>query len=147
MRHDPERWMAEVWADVYGFAPRKGEGWASRKVTFFLGKFRTEHDPKDGFYPVDCRNPRERRVIEFLLPILYSKKTQEAEHRNGQHSLRGAIREAACQLGTSDPRVGGEVYPPHRQETFSSLPVHPPPLPAERMCQRGGEGRLSHCGG
>ena len=27
MWHDPERWTAEVWVDVYGFAPRKGEGW------------------------------------------------------------------------------------------------------------------------
>ena len=57
MRQDPEQWTAEVWADVYGFVPRKGEGWASRKDTYFVGKFRTEHDPKDGFYPVDCKNP------------------------------------------------------------------------------------------
>ena len=68
MRQDPEQWTAEVWADVYGFVPRKGEGWASRKDTNFEGKFRTEHDPKDGFYPVDCKHPRECRVIEFLLP-------------------------------------------------------------------------------
>ena len=60
-------------ADVYNFAPRKGEGWASQKDTYFLGKFKAENNPKDGFYPVDCRQPRERRVIEFLLPILYPK--------------------------------------------------------------------------
>ena len=74
MRQDPERWTTEVWADVYGFAPKKGEGWASRKGTFFVGKFRAEHDPKDGFNPVDCQNPRERRVIEFILPILNPEK-------------------------------------------------------------------------
>jgi hypothetical protein len=74
MRQDLERWTAEVWADVYGFAPRKGEGWASRKDTFCVGKFREKHDPKDGFHPVNCKNPRERRVIEFLLPILYQEK-------------------------------------------------------------------------
>jgi hypothetical protein len=74
MRQDPEQWMAEVWAYVYGVAPRKGEGWASRKDTFFVGKFRAKQDPKDGFYLVDCRNPRERRVIEFLLPVLYPEK-------------------------------------------------------------------------
>ena len=71
---DPEKWTAEVWAEVYRFSPRKGEGWASRKDTFYVGKFRTEHDPKDGFHPVDCRNPRERRVIEFILPILSPEK-------------------------------------------------------------------------
>jgi hypothetical protein len=38
--------MAEVWEEVYGFIPRKGEGWASRKDNFYVGKFRGEHDPK-----------------------------------------------------------------------------------------------------
>ena len=53
---------------------RKGESWACRKDAFFVGKFKDEYNLKDGFYPVDCRNPREHRVIEFLLPILYSEK-------------------------------------------------------------------------
>jgi hypothetical protein len=71
---DPERWTAEVWVDVYGFAPRNGEGWVSRMDTFFVGKFRAKQDPKDGLNPVDCRNPREHKVTEFLLPILYPEK-------------------------------------------------------------------------
>ena len=71
MRRDPEQWTANVWADVYSFVLRKGEGWVSRKETYFLGKLKAENDPKDGFYTIDYRNPRERRVIEFLLPILY----------------------------------------------------------------------------
>ena len=33
-----------------------------------------EHDPKDGFHLVDYRNSRERRVIEFILPILSPEK-------------------------------------------------------------------------
>ena len=74
MRQVLEQWIAEVWVDVYGFAPRRGEGWANQKDTYFVRKFRMEHDPKDGFHPGDCRNPRECRVIEFLLPILYPEK-------------------------------------------------------------------------
>src|SRR6202011_3758672 len=31
-------------------------------------------DPKDGFHPGNCRNLRERRVLEFLLPILNPNK-------------------------------------------------------------------------
>ena len=77
MRQYPEQWIAEVWADVYGFAPRKREGWASWKDTYFVWKLRAKHDPKDGFYLVDCRNPRERRVIEFLLPILYPENPRD----------------------------------------------------------------------
>ena len=28
IRHDPEKWTAKIWAEVYMFAPRKCEGWA-----------------------------------------------------------------------------------------------------------------------
>jgi hypothetical protein len=61
--------------EVYAFAPRKGEGWANRKDSFYVGKFRRDHDPKDEFHPGNCRNHRERRVIEFfILPILTPEK-------------------------------------------------------------------------
>ena len=46
IRHDPQKWMAKVWAEVYGFFPLKGEGWASRKDNFYVGEFRAEHDRK-----------------------------------------------------------------------------------------------------
>jgi hypothetical protein len=39
-----------------------------------VGKFRGDHDPKDGFRLGNCRNHRERRVIEFILPILSPEK-------------------------------------------------------------------------
>ena len=74
IRQDSERWTAEVWAGVYGFAPRKGEGWTSRNDSLYVGKFRGEHNPKDGFHLGNCRNPRERRVIEFIMPILSPEK-------------------------------------------------------------------------
>jgi hypothetical protein len=32
MRRDPKQWTVKVWVDVYGFAPRRGEGWASKKT-------------------------------------------------------------------------------------------------------------------
>ena len=37
-------------------------------------KFRGDADPKEGFHPGNCRNKRERRVLEFLLPILNPDK-------------------------------------------------------------------------
>ena len=74
IRHDPEKWTTKVWAGVYGFPKDKGEGWASRRDSFYVGKFRTDPDPKDGFYPGNCWNLRERRVIEFILPIISPEK-------------------------------------------------------------------------
>ena len=59
---------------MYGFAPQRGEGKASQKDIYFVGKFRAKNVPRVGIYPVDCRNPKERRVIEFLLPIFYPAK-------------------------------------------------------------------------
>ena len=74
MRHDPKKWMAEVWAELYGFTPRKGEGWASRKDSLYVGNFRGEHDPKDKFHLGNCWNHREQRIIEFIMPILSPEK-------------------------------------------------------------------------
>jgi hypothetical protein len=62
---------------VYGFAPRKGEGWANRKDKFYVGKFRGDHNPKDGFHPGNCRNHKKQRVIEFILPILSPEKPKQ----------------------------------------------------------------------
>ena len=36
----------------------------------FAGKFRIDPDPKDNFHLGNCRNLRERRVLEFLFPVL-----------------------------------------------------------------------------
>ena len=44
---------------------------------YVISKLKVENDLKDGFYSVGCRNPRERRVIEFLLPILYPGKPKQ----------------------------------------------------------------------
>jgi hypothetical protein len=73
-RREPEKWTPDTWARVYGFPKGIGEGWASRKDGLFIGKFRGEVDPKEGLHPTNCRNERERRVLEFLMPILNPEK-------------------------------------------------------------------------
>ena len=55
VRHDPNNWTSEVWAEVYGCPPGKGEGWATRRDSFHVGKFWTDPDPKDGFHPGNCQ--------------------------------------------------------------------------------------------
>ena len=74
IKQDPEKWMPEVWAEVYGFPPGKGEGWASHRDSFHVGKLWTDPYPKAKLRPGDCRNPRERSMIEFILPILSPKR-------------------------------------------------------------------------
>ena len=73
-RRDPESWNPNTWARVYGFSRGVGAGLACRKDGLCAKKFRGDVDPKEGLHPANCRNPRERRVLEFLMPILYPEK-------------------------------------------------------------------------
>jgi hypothetical protein len=73
-RRDPDNWTPNTWARVYGFQRGVEEGWAGRKDGLFAGKFKGEVDPKEGLHPSNCRNPRERRMLEFLIPILNLEK-------------------------------------------------------------------------
>ena len=47
---------------------------ASRKDGLVAGNFLGDVDPKEGLNPSNSRNPRERRVLKFLMPIFYREK-------------------------------------------------------------------------
>ena len=68
-----EKWTVKEWRKVYGFG-RGGEGMASRTDRFIDGMFSGRVNPKDGYAVVDCRDPRVKRVLEFLVPLLYPEK-------------------------------------------------------------------------
>ena len=68
-----EKWTAKEWRKVYGFG-REGEGMASRTDRFIDGMFSGRVNPKDGYAVVDCKDPRVKRVLEFLVPLLYPEK-------------------------------------------------------------------------
>ena len=74
IRDRSEDWTASTWREVYDFLPR-GCGMANRTDLYIDGKFRTEADPKDGFPVRDCRDARERRLLEFLVPIVHPDKS------------------------------------------------------------------------
>ena len=47
---------------------------ANRTDQYIKGKFRSEADPKDRFPVRECRDPRERRLLEYLAPIMHPDK-------------------------------------------------------------------------
>ena len=47
---------------------------ASRTDRFIDGKFSRRVNPKDGYAVVKCKEPRARKVLEFLVPLLYPEK-------------------------------------------------------------------------
>ena len=68
-----EKWTAKEWRKVYGFG-RGGDGMASRTDPFIDGMFSGRVNPKDGYAVADCKDPRVKRVLGFLVPLLYPKK-------------------------------------------------------------------------
>ena len=73
VRQALEKSTAKEWRKVYGFT-KEGTGMASRTDQFIDGKFSAPVNPKDGFAIADCKEARARRVLEFLVPLLYLEK-------------------------------------------------------------------------
>ena len=69
----PKKWTAKEWRKVYDFG-RGGEGMASQTDRFIDGMFSGCVNPKDGYAVADCKDPRVKRVLEFLVPLLYLEK-------------------------------------------------------------------------
>ena len=91
VRQAPEKWMAKEWRKVYGFA-KEGKGMASRTDRFIDGKFSARVNPKDGFVVADCKEARARRVLEFLVPLLYPEKSTRVTITVG-NTIFGALSE------------------------------------------------------
>ena len=89
IRDRPEEWTAGAWREVYDFQPR-GSGLAHRTDLYIEGKFRNDADPKDGFPVRDCRDPREHRLLEFLVPILHLHKPTRVTRTIG-NTIFGAL--------------------------------------------------------
>ena len=73
MRRDSKQWTVDSWTEVYNFR-KEGKRMAARTNKLVDGKFSTSINPKDGHAVADCVDPRKRRVLEFVLPILYPEK-------------------------------------------------------------------------
>ena len=69
----PQMWTTELWRDTYNF-PSGGAGLSNRMDGYIEGRFIHQIDPKDGYAVGDCWNNRQRRVLEFLVPIVHSDK-------------------------------------------------------------------------
>ena len=69
----PQMWTSKIWRDVYNF-PEGGEDLAHRMDVFIEKRFNNQVDPKDGYSVRDCRNARQRRVLEFLVPVIHPDK-------------------------------------------------------------------------
>ena len=89
IRDRPEEWTIGVWREVYDFQPG-GSGLANRTDLYIEGKFRNDADPKDGFPVKDCMDPGERRLLEFIVPIVHPDKPTRVTRTIG-NTIFGAL--------------------------------------------------------
>jgi hypothetical protein len=69
----PVRWTEECWREVYHFS-KGGGGLAGRKDEYVKECFKDLPNPKDGYSIDDCKDPWYRRLLAFLVPIVYPEK-------------------------------------------------------------------------
>ena len=63
---------------------------ANRTDQYIEGKFRNDADPKDGFPVRECRDARECRVLELLVPIVHPDKPTQVTRTLG-NTIFGAL--------------------------------------------------------
>jgi hypothetical protein len=73
IRGQPVRWTEECWREVYRFG-KGGGGLAGRKDEYVKECFKDLPSPKDGYSIDDCKDPRHKRLLAFLVPIVYPEK-------------------------------------------------------------------------
>jgi hypothetical protein len=73
IRAAPIRWTEECWREVYHFSTGGG-GLAGRKDKYVKDCFKELPSPKDGYAIEDCTDPRHKRLLAFLVPIVYPEK-------------------------------------------------------------------------
>ena len=72
----PEKWTVDSWAEVYGFR-KEGRTMARRTDRWINCKFRSPINSKDGHSIEDCVDPRKRRILEFVVLIIYPEKPNQ----------------------------------------------------------------------
>ena len=91
IRNWPQLWTADLWQDTYSF-PRGGSRLSNRMEGYHEGRFLHQVDPKDGYSVGDCRNNRQRRLLEFLVPIVHPDKPTRVTITIG-NTIFGALDE------------------------------------------------------
>ena len=89
IRDWPQQWTTKVWKEVYRFSSG-GASLANWMDTFVDGKFAHMVDPKVGYLVRDYRDVRNRRLLEFIVPIIHPNKPTEVTIMIG-NTIFGAL--------------------------------------------------------
>ena len=84
--------------EVYNFR-KEGRKRAGRINKWVEGKFKSSINPKDGHIVSDYVDPRERRVLEFIVPIMYLEKPNMVTKEVGNTIFGALAREYKVNWG------------------------------------------------
>ena len=71
-----EKWTADKWAEVYSFK-KESRTVAGRTDRWIDGKFHSPINSTDGHSIEDCIDPRERRILNFVVPLINPEKPRQ----------------------------------------------------------------------
>jgi hypothetical protein len=91
IRGQPVKWTEECWREVYHFG-KGGGGLAGRKDEYVKECFKDLPSPKDGYSIDDYKDPRHKRLLAFLVPIVYPEKPNRITVTWG-NTIFGALNE------------------------------------------------------
>ena len=63
------------------------------------GKFDSSINPKDGYVVSNCVDPREQRILEFVVPIMYLEKPSRVTKEIGNTIFGALAREYKVSWG------------------------------------------------
>ena len=89
IHRDLEHWTVDSWMEVYNFR-KECRRMAGRTDKLTEGKFKTSINLKDRYAVGDCVDSRERRVLEFVVPIMYPEKPSRVTLKMG-NTIFGAL--------------------------------------------------------
>ena len=112
---------------------------ARRTDTWINGKFDSSINPKDGYAVSDCVDPRERRVLEFVVPILYPEKPGKVTKEIGNTIFGALAREYKVSWGQMIQEVVGHLVSNLEKEKASPISPYLFHLYYRNECLRGEE--------
>ena len=86
VHQDSNKWTTGAWRKVNSF-PIHGKRMSGQTKKFVDGKIKNPPSPKDGYVVVDCKDVKTRRLLEFLVLILYPEKPTKDYVAIGKHHI------------------------------------------------------------
>ena len=113
----------DLWVEVYNFR-KEGCKLARRTDKWVEGKFDNSYNAKNGYAVSECIDPRKRRVLEFIVLILYLEMQNRVTKTVGNTIFGALAREYKVHWGQVIQEVVGHLVPNLEKRKASSISLY-----------------------